>query len=464
MCRARGDEACRFVMAPPGRIEGWLDHHAGRGGKVAGGLSRHRIPDFFARKRMEDDLRRARDELELRVAERTAELERANERLRREIEARARAERLLLQTARLEAVGSLAGGIAHDFNNLIGVVIGHVSLLENRAPAGESLRAHLASIRQAGEEAARLTQQLLTFSRAQLPRLTAVDVNELIRETGGMLERLIGENITLVLDLGEDAGAVHGDAGQLRQVVMNLVVNARDAMPGGGTLRVGTRRGAGGGDGAGDRLVLEVSDTGTGISDEIIERVFDPFFTTKDPGAGTGLGLSIVQRIVTAAGGGIRVSSGPGRGTTFRIDLPRVDPAAPGGAVAGASAEAPGGGETVLVVEDQPALRRLVVEMLERLGYEVLEAADPARALDLAASRPAAIDLLLTDVAMPGMNGRELAERLRASRPGVRVLYMSGYAEDEVLGKDVVRGAVELIPKPFTVQKLAGRVRKILDG
>ena len=465
LCRARGDDACRFVMAPPERIEGWLDLYAGRAGQVAGGLKGHRIPDFFSRKRMEDDLRRARDELEQRVAERTAELSRANVQLRREIEARAQAERLLLQTARLEAVGSLAGGIAHDFNNLIGVVIGHVSLLENRVPAGDSFRTHLTSIRQAGEEAARLTQQLLTFSRARLPRLAAVDLNELIREIAGMLERLIGENIALVLDLGDDAGAVHGDAGQLRQVVMNLVVNARDAMPRGGTVRIETRRERGGDEAPDpDRLVMEVSDSGTGMSAGTIERAFDPFFTTKDPGAGTGLGLSIVHRIVTAAGGGIRVSSRLGQGTAFRIDLPRVEPPDSGGAGAGGREAAPGGGETVLVVEDQPALRHLVVEMLERLGYEVLEAADPAAALTLASSRATGIDLLLTDVAMPGMNGRELAERLRRSRPLTRVLYMSGYAEDDLLGRDVVRGLVELIPKPFTVQELAGRVRRILDG
>jgi signal transduction histidine kinase/CheY-like chemotaxis protein len=472
LCRARGDDVCRFVMAPPERIEELVDRAVRETPHLVGGARSCKIPDFFSRKRMEDDLRRARDELELRVAERTAELSRANARLQREIAARVQAERLLLQTAKLEAVGSLAGGIAHDFNNLIGVVIGHVSLLESRVPAGGSIGAHLAGIRQAGEEASRLTQQLLTFSRARRPRLMPVDLNELIRETAGMLERLIGEDITLVLDLGDDAGAVHGDPGQLRQVVVNLVVNARDAMPRGGTLRIETRRergGAGEAAGAGgapapDRLLLQVSDTGTGMSGEILEQVFEPFFTTKDPGAGTGLGLPIVQRIVAAAGGGVRVSSEPGRGTTFRIDLPRVEPSAPGEAGAGGPEATPGGGEVVLVVEDQPALRGIVVEMLERLGYGVLEAADPAQALALAASRANGIDLLLTDVAMPGMNGRELAERLCRGRPETRVLYMSGYADDEVLGRDAVPGAVELLPKPFTVQELAGRVRKILDG
>jgi signal transduction histidine kinase/CheY-like chemotaxis protein len=461
LCRARGDAACRFVMAPPDRIEGWLDRHAGSAGRVAGGVEGHRIPDFFSRKRMEDDLRRARDELELRVAERTADLERANEQLRGEIEARAQAELLLLQAARLEAVGRLAGGIAHDFNNLMGVVIGHASLLESRLPAEGRARNHLAAIRQAGEDAAALTQQLLAFARARMPRRERVDVNGLIRETAGMLERLIGDGIALELALGDDAGAVEGDAGQLRQVVMNLVVNARDAMPGGGTLRLGTRRERGG-DGAGDRLVLAVGDTGGGMSGEVLARAFEPFFTTKEPG--TGLGLSIVQRIVDGAGGEVRVASEVGRGTTFRVLLPRVEPAGGGEAARAGAGAVRGRGETVLVVEDQPAIRRMAAEMLGGLGYEALEAADADAALALAADRAGRIDLLLTDVAMPGMNGRELAERLRRHHPDTRVLFMSGYAEDEVLARGVDRGAVELLRKPFRTDELAARVRKVLDA
>ena len=470
LCRARGDAACRFVMAPPDRIEDWLDRHAGEPGRVPGGLRRHRIPDFFSRKRMEDDLRRARDELELRVTERTADLERANERLRREIEARTQAELLLLRTAKLEAVGRLAGGIAHDFNNLMGVVIGHASLLEGRLPAEGPARTHVAAIRQAGEDAARLTGQLLTFSRAQPPRLELVDLNGLIRETAGMLGHLLGDGIALVLDLGEDAGAVRGDPGQFGQVVMNLVVNARDAMNGEGTLRIGTGRATAGEVGAagpgeapaGDWLALTVSDTGPGISDEILPRAFDPFFTTKE--SGSGLGLSIVYRVVTGAGGLIRVETAPGRGATFRVCLPRLEP---DGREDGGPDEAvalPGGSGTVLVVEDRPALLGMTAEMLGRLGYAVLEAAEPRAALDLADGHPGAIDLLLTDVSMPGMNGRELAGILRGRRPGIRVLFMSGYAEDEEFGEDLVRGAEELLPKPFTIGELAARVRKVLEG
>jgi signal transduction histidine kinase/CheY-like chemotaxis protein len=459
-------------MAPPDRVEGYVERYIERQPGLARQIRGYQIPDFFARKRMEEELRRARDELEQRVHERTAELERANELLKREIEAREHAEKQLLQTAKLEAVGRLAGGIAHDFNNLMGVVIGHASHQERRLPEGDPVVASLKEIRRAGEEAAQLTQQLLAFSRSRLLNLEQVDLNAVVHETVYMLERLIGEHVELAVELGRDAGAVRADRGQLRQVIMNLVVNARDAMPSGGPLRIETSRLVIGEDdpraeeepGPGSWLLLEVSDSGVGMDEATLARAFDPFFTTKGSGAGTGLGLSTVHRIVTQCNGHISVKSEVGQGTAFRIYLPRTTAQIEEQEEGEHEAQLPGGDEAVLVVEDQPAVRQMVVGVLGELGYRVLEAGGPHQALQLAEAHAGVIDLLLTDVVMPRMSGRDLADHLFEVRPEIRVLYMSGYAEDDVLRYGVTHGEAELMPKPFTAEELARRVRQVLDS
>ncbi len=472
MCRARGDESCRFVMAHPERIESFVRQYIQDDPYLMRAVRDYKIPDFFARKRMEEELRLARDELEQRVAERTAELGRTNELLRQEIVAREQAEKLLLQTAKLEVVGRLAGGIAHDFNNLMGVVIGHTSLLENRMSTDEPIRGHLTKIRKAGEEAAQLTQQLLAFSRAQLPNLESVDLNKTILDTAHMLERLIGESVELRMDLGDNLGTVFADAAQLKQVIMNLVVNARDAMPTGGTVSISTKMLTVGEEDlsaenndllAGDWLLLSVRDTGVGMDGETLKRAFDPFFTTKEMGVGTGLGLSTVHRIVTQSGGSISVSSELSQGTTFCIYLPPTDREADNRGSVEPAEPSPVGTETILVVEDQSSFRQMVVGILEEQGYSVMEAATPAQALNMAMSSSADIDLLLTDVVMPKMSGRDMADRLVDQRQRLKVLFMSGYADDDVLRHGVEQGTAELIRKPFTARQLAERIRLILD-
>ncbi|NMC72247.1 MAG: response regulator [Myxococcales bacterium] len=456
-CRACGDSTCRFVMAPPDRIERRLEEFATEPSRPASRRRPYGIPDLVIRKRIEDELYRAREELEQRVRERTAELERANRRLREEIAERERVEAELVQAARLEAVGRVAGGIAHDFNNLLAVVIGQASLLERQLPEGSAERGMAGEIRSVGQEAAQLTTQLMGFGRAGICRVEPLDLNEVVRANLGVLHRLIGERIVVVTDLTPDDVVVRMDRGQLAQVVMNLVINARDAMPDGGTLTVRTAVVAE--PASAPQAVLEVTDTGSGMDEETVARVFDPFFSTK-PG-GTGLGLATVRRVVTGAGGSIEVESRPGAGSTFRIRLPRAPETrqpcrdgAPGTARAG---------EAVLVVEDQPPVRRMMVRALERLGYVALEADTPEAALRLLSAGDRRVDLLITDVVMPGMNGPELAARAVALHPALKVLFVSGYPDDALLRDGVEAGRMELLAKPFLAEQLAARVRRILD-
>ena len=470
-CRACGDARCRFLMAPPSRIEERLEAH--RRSTPPKGLVRDHIaiPDFFSRKRVEEELRRAHEELENRVEQRASELRDSNDKLRREMAERARVEQQLRQTHKLEAIGRLAGGVAHDFNTLLGVILGNAGMLARRLSADDEARSLLDAIMEASGQAAGLTRQLLAFSRAGPPGGDVHDVNRLVEELTRLLGRVIGEDIEIVTQLADDVGGVQLDRVYLEQVVMNLVVNARDAMPEGGRLVIETKRvdvdaslaSELGGVRQGPYVVIAVTDGGVGMSEEIAARIFEPYFTTKEPSSGTGLGLSTVYGIVKSAGGGILIRTGEGLGSTLAIHLPAAraaEEARPGSGPVRSETPA---GETVLVVEDQVALRTIVASALRAEGYQVLEGATPAHALELAAQSERPIDLLLTDVVMPVMSGPRLALRLLASRPSLRVLYMSGYPEGRASGQRVDLGSAVVLQKPFTIEALRDAVRAALD-
>jgi DNA-binding response OmpR family regulator len=373
----------------------------------------------------------------------------------------------LRHAQKMEAVGQLAGGIAHDFNNLLTVIAGETELLSERLEPADPLRRDVAAIAGATERAAALTRQLLAFSRRQLLKPRVLDLNELVASVDAMLRRVIGEDVELVTRRSGAAVPVEADPSQLEQVVLNLAVNARDAMPDGGRLTIEVSQvelPPGHGLGPGSYALLKVSDTGTGMDAETLERVFEPFFTTKPEGAGTGLGLSTVYGIVTQSGGDVRVASTPGAGTTFEVylpstaQLPATAPAEP------APAFAPPATGTILLVEDDDAVRELALRALSDAGYAVLEAGDGGDALALCDAHDGPIDLLLTDVVMPEMSGRELAERRAPLRPETRVLYMSGYPADAIVRREVLDGGVELLEKPFTPMSLRRRVRAALDA
>ncbi|HEY6552919.1 MAG TPA: PAS domain S-box protein, partial [Vicinamibacteria bacterium] len=374
----------------------------------------------------------------------------------------------LLHAQKMEAVGRLAGGVAHDFNNALGVILGYTELLMRQVGEGE--RGKLEQILKATQRASSLTRQLLAFSRREVVDPKVLDLNGLLSNLEKMLRRLIGEDIDLVMALGADLGQVKADPGQLEQVVMNLCVNARDAMPGGGVLRIET----GNADldvedtarhepmAPGRYVRLTISDEGCGIEKEMLSKVFEPFFTTKEEGKGTGLGLAMVYGIVKQAGGYVWVESEVGRGTTLEIDLPRIDEA-----VGPTIPEAPMpamGSETILLVEDEAAMRIIAREILQEHGYRVLEASGPDAAMEVARRHSEPIHLLLTDVVMPQMNGRKLAEALVALRPELKVLYMSGYTDDVLAHSGVLESGTLFLEKPFTALALLGRVRAALQA
>jgi PAS domain S-box-containing protein len=376
-----------------------------------------------------------------------------------------------LQSQKLESLGRLAGGVAHDFNNLLTVINGFASLLQFSVEPGSSMATGLQEILDAGERATTLVQQLLAFSRRQVSQPRTLDLNEVVREAGSMLRRLLSENVELVLELTPEPMPVVADPGQLHQVLLNLAVNARDAMPGGGRLTLGTECWKGPGKAmAGQPEIpggiyarLVVCDTGCGIDEQLAPHIFDPFFTTKPPGQGTGLGLSTVFGIVSQSKGWIWFESVRGQGTRFLVCLPlaRAENGEPGRGRDQAAIET--GVETLLVVEDQDQVRKIAVAILRSCGYHTLVAADAEEALEVARAYAAPIDLLLTDMVMPGMGGRELAAELVRQRPGLRVLFTSGYST-EMPG--VGRGGLgaAFLPKPYTAAELAAKVREVLGA
>jgi signal transduction histidine kinase/ActR/RegA family two-component response regulator len=365
----------------------------------------------------------------------------------------------LLQAQKLEAVGRLAGGVAHDFNNILGVILGYAEVeLRGKGPTDPGYTA-FHEIRNAALRAADLTLQLLAFSRRQTVDPRVLDVNLAIGRCLNLMKRLVGEDIELRFDPGEEVGAVRIDPIQLDQVLTNLAVNSRDAMDGPGTVTFRTARIAAGGKGW---VRITCADDGRGIPPDQIEHVFEPFFTTKQVGKGTGLGLATVYGIVEQNGGTIRVESREGSGTTFTILLPREDAAPTESATPPRTI--PGGTETILVAEDDPAILELCREMLEAEGYRVLAAATPTLALAIARDQPDPIHLLLTDVVMPTLNGRDLQMRIAEIRPGIATLFMSGYSADVLTARGVLAPGVKLLPKPFSLGDLLRQVREALDG
>jgi PAS domain S-box-containing protein len=394
----------------------------------------------------------------------------ADEALRSSEDSLRRTEAQLRQAQKLEAIGRLAGGVAHDFNNLLSVVLSYSQLLLDDLPLDDRSRPDLEAIRRAGRQAAELTRQLLAFSRQQVVAPRVIDLGEAARGADKMLRRLVGEDIELIVRAPGEPAPVRADAAQIDQVVMNLALNARDAMPQGGKLTIEVapvevdeayaREHLG--VSPGPHVQLAVSDTGVGMDEQTRSHVFEPFFTTKEKGKGTGLGLATVFGIVQQSGGTIWVDSAPGAGTRFKILFPRAV-AAVDAALEITQPTSLRGTETVLLVEDQEEVRQVAREILSRLGYEVLEAPNGAEALQLCERHPRPIDLLLTDVVMPQMSGRELAERVAPGRPDMRVLFMSGYTEDAILQHGILDEGLAFLQKPLVPDRLARRVREVLD-
>jgi PAS domain S-box-containing protein len=390
----------------------------------------------------------------------------------RDVTERRSLEDQLQKAQKLEAIGRLAGGVAHDFNNLLTVIGGYSQMVLKRLHPEDPLYEDVAQIKRAAGRAAELTAQLLALGRKQRLAPKVVDLNDVIADLDNMLRRVVGERIEVVVALDPALGQVKVDPGQFEHVLTNLVLNARDAMPDGGTLLVETANVDVTGDLAGRRLgvtpgpyvLMSVSDTGVGMDAETKAHIFEPFFTTKHGAQGTGLGLATVYGIVTQSGGFIWVYSEVGQGTTFRILLPRSDAAEPAPLRVSPAAEPPCGTETVLVAEDETVVREFACRMLRESGYRVLEASGGPEALAIAEGHAGPIDLLLTDVVMPRMNGPALADLLRASRPATKVLYMSGYTKDITLHTGTIGREAAFIGKPFSPDELARRVRATLDS
>jgi signal transduction histidine kinase len=424
------------------------------------------------------ELRALQADLEHRVQARTAELERANAQLTEEMAERQRAEQALRasedqlrQSQKMEAVGTLAGGVAHDFNNLLTAIMGYAQLLSLRHRSDPQARHDSEEILRAAERAAMLTRQLLAFSRREVVQPKRLDLNAIIRDMGKLLRRLLGERVHLVVAPAESLWTVRADPGHMEQVVMNLAVNARDAMPDGGKLTIETANVELGEVYAGEPVeappgsyvVLSVTDTGTGMDPETRSRMFEPFFTTKGAGKGTGLGLSTVYGIVKQWGGAIQIYSDVGWGTSFKIYLPRVTGPAESEARVDDQADMPRGSETVLLAEDQDAVSAVIRAALLPCGYRVLAAPNGIEALEICERHEGPIQILVTDLVMPGMDGPELAARARQVRPALKVLFISGYSEKAFSGHEGGDPGAALLQKPFTPDALARRLRAVLD-
>lgn len=439
------------------RLLDYLNHHSGEG--LYHGQWEHR----------------KKDGKNIQVETTVHELEYAGKKIRlivaQDVSERHILEQQLRQAQKMEAVGRLAGGVAHDFNNLLMVIKGHTELLHNALPPGEEFSRKIEQIERAADRATTLTRQLLAFSRLQVLQPRVMNLNDVVKDMGRLLPRLIGEDIELDIRTAEDLGAIRADASQMEQIIMNLVVNSRDAMPEGGKLLIETSNAELDGNyrarhpivRTGHYVLFSVTDTGTGMDAETQAHIFEPFFTTKAQGKGTGLGLATVYGVVKQSDGFIWVYSEVGRGTTFKIYFPRVDQAVESAGLATPSAEVPRGMETILLTEDEQDVREVTREFLESGGYKVLEAHDGMEALAMVEKHQGDIDLLITDMVMPRMTGEELAARLKRQRPQLRMLYMSGYSEKaaaETLGGDP---SVRLLVKPFSRSALLRAVHELLS-
>jgi two-component system, cell cycle sensor histidine kinase and response regulator CckA len=381
---------------------------------------------------------------------------------------RRRLEEQFRQAQKMEAIGRLAGGVAHDFNNLLTVITGYAELLLIDSEMNESTRSAVHEIKRAAERGGSLTRQLLIFSRKQKLNPRSVNLNDLVSNMEKMLRRLIGEDISLQTALRPDLGAVRTDAGQFEQVIMNMVVNARDAMPDGGKLTIETANVTWTepqyGLPAGPYVMLAISDTGIGMDADTRSHIFEPFFTTKEAGKGTGLGLATAYGIIRQSGGSIWLYSEPGQGTTFKVYLPRTDEPLETAVPEVSRITSMNGSETVLVVEDDPEVRRLICEILRSRGYRVLEGANGEQAFELARSCPDPVPLVVADVILPEMSGPEVVRQLAGWQPGIRALFISGYTDEAMLRHGMLRSGVMFLSKPFLPDDLARKVREVLDG
>ncbi len=467
-CRATSDDECFFIMAPPTRIRDYLEKYA-PAAKRAQRTTEVEVPEFFKRKRLEEELRGYQEHLEELVAARTRDLTRANRQLREEMTERERIQRQLQQAQKMELLGTLAGGIAHDFNNLLTSILASVQLAMRHTAHGSKAMSWLRDAQEASERAGDLTKQMLALGRKRGTKMGPTDINEMLARTVRFLDRSIPENVSISLDKCPEDLCIRADVSQLEQAIINLAINARDAMPKGGELKFSVRvvdvdaervRRVPGTE-PGSFVCISVSDTGGGIPVEMREQVFEPFFTTKGPGRGTGLGLAMVYACAQAHDGWVSVDSEVGKGSTFHILIPRVEMAAE--ELTPPAEPLPTGIETVLLVDDTDAVLYAGQSILEAIGYSVLVARDGIEALAVIDEYRTAIALVITDLVMPGASGRDLLDALRDRGLRTPVILTSGHAVQRSTEDFIAEGFAEFVPKPFDAAHLARVMRKVLD-